>query len=157
MNDLQASYLARWRKRLFLFLPVYYALASLIFLTDVVATNAFFHRLFTALYLPVPERGGWYYSAFLAILCQSYCLLPLIQGAKELCLFAAVISLWLFLLIPALAGNRWQLFTVSTVLAYAALGTAAYALYRTLLVIYPDKIDFGRLVAAVQQPQHPIT
>jgi len=180
MNDLQASYLARWRKRLFLLLPVYYALASLIFLTDIVATNAFFHRLFTALYLPVPERGGWYYSAFLAILCQSYCLLPLIQGAKELaifrrsityrdsdryltiplyralCLFAAVISLWLFLLIPALAGNRWQLFTVSTVLAYAALGTAAYALYRTLLVIYPDKIDFGRLVAALQQPQQPI-
>jgi len=79
MNDLQASYLARWRKRQFLLLPVYYALASLIFLTDIVATNAFFHRFFTALYLPVPERGGWYYSAFLAILCQSYCLLPLIQ------------------------------------------------------------------------------
>ena len=27
MNDLQASYLARWRKRQFLLLPVYYALA----------------------------------------------------------------------------------------------------------------------------------
>ena len=92
MNDLQASYLARWRKRQFLLLPVYYALASLIFLTDIVATNAFFHRFFTALYLPVPERGGWYYSAFLAILCQSYCLLPLIQGAKELSIFRRSIT-----------------------------------------------------------------